>query len=76
MVIGWNGKFLKQKRMPSSQIKENIYMKVVPLDDDVLAVRSIVNLSFTFDHRVLDGIYGCGFLNALKKHLEEDTEID
>ena len=53
-----------------------MFRKVVPLDYDVLAVRSIVNLSFTFDHRVLDGIYGCGFLNALKKHLEEDTEID
>jgi pyruvate/2-oxoglutarate dehydrogenase complex dihydrolipoamide acyltransferase (E2) component len=42
----------------------------------VLAIRSVMNVSFTFDHRVLDGIYGCGFLNALKKHLEEDIKID
>lgn len=44
--------------------------KVVPLEDDILAVRSMVHVSLTFDHRVLDGMYGCGFLNALKTHLE------
>lgn len=44
--------------------------KVVPLEDDVLAVRSMVHISLTFDHRVLDGMYGCGFLNALKIYLE------
>ena len=52
------------------------FKKVVPLENDVLAIRSVMNLSFTFDHRVLDGIYGCGFLNALKTHLEGDTKID
>lgn len=50
--------------------------KVVPLEDDVLAVRSMVFISLTFDHRVLDGMYGCGFLGALKKHLEEDVRVD
>ncbi len=53
-----------------------IHKKVVPLEDDVLAVRSMVYISLTFDHRVLDGMYGCGFLGALKKHLEEDQRID
>ncbi|MBI3237159.1 MAG: 2-oxo acid dehydrogenase subunit E2, partial [Chlamydiales bacterium] len=47
-----------------------ITKKVVPLEDDVLAVRSMVHISLTFDHRVLDGMYGCGFLGSLKKHLE------
>ncbi len=46
--------------------------KVAVLADDSLAIRSVMMVSVTFDHRVLDGIYGCGFLNALKKHLEED----
>jgi len=32
-------------------------------------------VSLTFDHRVLDGLYGCGFLNTLKKHLEEDISL-
>lgn len=51
------------------------YKKVVPLENDLLAIRSMVYVSLTFDHRVLDGIYGCGFLNALKKHLEEEMTI-
>ncbi len=52
------------------------YRKVVPLDNDLLAIRSMMHVSLTFDHRVLDGMYGCGYLNALKKHLEEETKID
>jgi len=47
-----------------------ITRKVVPLDDDTIGIRSILHASLTFDHRVLDGMYGCGFLNAFKKHLE------
>lgn len=53
-----------------------ICKKVVPLEDDLLAVRSMVYISLTFDHRVLDGMYGCGFLGALKKSLEIDQEVD
>jgi 2-oxoglutarate dehydrogenase E2 component (dihydrolipoamide succinyltransferase) len=52
------------------------YKKVVPLENDFLAIRSMVHVSLTFDHRVLDGMYGCGFLGSLKKHLEEDSKID
>lgn len=48
-----------------------IHKKVVVLEDDLFGVRSMMHLSLTFDHRVLDGMYGCGFLNALKQHLEE-----
>lgn len=49
-----------------------ITKKVVALADDSIAIRSMMMVSLTFDHRVLDGLYGCGFLSALKKHLEED----
>ncbi len=52
------------------------YRKVVPLENDILAIRSMMHVSLTFDHRVLDGMYGCGYLNALKKHLEEEPKID
>jgi 2-oxoglutarate dehydrogenase E2 component (dihydrolipoamide succinyltransferase) len=48
-------------------------VKVMP--DDTTAIRSIMMVSLTFDHRVLDGLYGCGFLNELKKHLEEDLSL-
>lgn len=46
------------------------HKKVVPMEGDVLAVRTLMHVSLTFDHRVLDGMYGCGFLNAFKKHIE------
>ena len=53
-----------------------INKKVIPLEEDILAVRSMMHISLTFDHRVLDGMYGCSFLGALKKHLEEDLGTD
>lgn len=53
-----------------------ITKKVVAMPDDSIAIRSMMYISLTFDHRVLDGIYGCGFLNELKKHLEEDISLD
>ena len=49
-----------------------ITRKVAAMPDDSIAIRSVLFVSLTFDHRVLDGIYGCGFLNELKKRLEED----
>jgi len=53
-----------------------IHKKVVPLEQDAFGVRSMMHVSLTFDHRVLDGMYGCSFLGALKKHLEEDVKLD
>ncbi|MGE5196658.1 MAG: dihydrolipoamide acetyltransferase family protein [Anaerolineae bacterium] len=49
--------------------------QVIALEDDLLAVRTMMHVSLTFDHRVLDGMYGCGFLAALKKRLEEDLSL-
>ncbi len=53
-----------------------ITRKVAVMPDDSMAIRSTVWISLTFDHRVLDGLYGCGFLSELKKHLEEDLSIN
>ncbi len=50
-----------------------IQKKVVALDDDTFAIRSVMYVSLTFDHRVIDGMYGCGFLNSLKEHLEKEA---
>lgn len=47
-----------------------ISRKVMPMADDSIAIRSIVMISLTFDHRVLDGIYGCEFLKEVKALLE------
>jgi 2-oxoglutarate dehydrogenase E2 component (dihydrolipoamide succinyltransferase) len=52
-----------------------INKRVVVLEDDSMAIRSIMMVSLTFDHRVLDGLYGCGFLSELKRHLEEDSDL-
>jgi 2-oxoglutarate dehydrogenase E2 component (dihydrolipoamide succinyltransferase) len=49
-----------------------ITRKVVPLADDSIAIRSIMWVTLTFDHRVLDGLYGCGFLSALRERLESN----
>lgn len=53
-----------------------ITKKVAAMPDDSIAIRSVMMVSITFDHRVLDGLYGCGFLSELKKHLEEDLSLD
>jgi len=52
-----------------------VQKKVIVLEEDTLAIHSMMNASLTFDHRVLDGMYGCGFLNAFKKHLENDLAL-
>lgn len=49
-----------------------IKKQVRVMEEDVLAIRSMMHLSLTFDHRIIDGMYGCGFLSSLQKHLEED----
>ncbi|MCP5492086.1 MAG: 2-oxo acid dehydrogenase subunit E2 [Chlamydiales bacterium] len=52
-----------------------IERKVVPTDDDNFAIRKKVFISCTFDHRIIDGMDGCHFLAALKKHLEQDFSL-
>jgi 2-oxoglutarate dehydrogenase E2 component (dihydrolipoamide succinyltransferase) len=48
-------------------------VKSVPAvaSDGKIVVREKMHISLTFDHRVLDGMYGCGFLNELKVLIEE-----
>jgi len=50
-----------------------IKKSVQVLENDVMAIRSMLHISLTFDHRIIDGMYGCGFLASLQKHLEEST---
>jgi 2-oxoglutarate dehydrogenase E2 component (dihydrolipoamide succinyltransferase) len=52
-----------------------ITKKVVALDDETFGVRSMIHLSLTFDHRVIDGMYGCGFLKSVKGHLEKEATL-
>lgn len=38
--------------------------------DDMIAIRSMMNLSLSFDHRALDGLAAARFLGAVKRRLE------
>lgn len=46
-----------------------IEKRVVVQEDDSIAIRKRMYITLTFDHRVIDGIYGCEFLKCLKNHL-------
>ncbi|MGB8955348.1 MAG: dihydrolipoamide acetyltransferase family protein [Tumebacillaceae bacterium] len=53
---------------------ESIVKRPVVLPDDSFAIRSMVNLCMSLDHRVLDG-WVCGqFLQAVKKRMESYTD--
>ncbi len=49
---------------------EAIVKRLVVLPGDAIAVRSIMNLCLSFDHRVMDGAEATGFLSSLKRRLE------
>lgn len=53
-----------------------IKKRIQVLEDDSMAVRSMLHISLTFDHRVIDGMYGCAFLSSLQKHLEAATLLE
>ena len=38
--------------------------------DDAIVIRSMMNLSLSFDHRIIDGFEGAAFLNSVKDRLE------
>ena len=44
--------------------------------DDVIAIRSIMNLTLTYDHRLVDGALAGRFLRDLRKRLETWGESD
>jgi pyruvate/2-oxoglutarate dehydrogenase complex dihydrolipoamide acyltransferase (E2) component len=39
--------------------------------DDAIAIRPIMVLALTFDHRVIDGATGFQFLERIRVHLEQ-----
>lgn len=49
---------------------EAITKEPVVLEDDAIAIRHMVNLCCSFDHRVLDGLTAGRFLQAVKRRLE------
>jgi len=49
--------------------------KVVVNDEDELEVRWRMNITGSFDHRVVDGAIGAQFLNLVKGYLESPTRL-
>jgi 2-oxoglutarate dehydrogenase E2 component (dihydrolipoamide succinyltransferase) len=47
-----------------------VQKRVVVLEGDAIAVRPMVYLTLTFDHRVLDGASGDRFMRVVKRMLE------
>src|SRR5699024_3610881 len=48
------------------------------IKDDMIAVRDLVNLCLSLDHRILDGLIAGRFLNRVKERVEAygpDTQI-
>jgi 2-oxoisovalerate dehydrogenase E2 component (dihydrolipoyl transacylase) len=51
---------------------ESIVKRAVVVDD-AIAIRHIMNMCLSFDHRIIDGMMAGQFLSAIKKRLEEWT---
>jgi len=49
---------------------EAVVKRPVVRDDDAIAIRSMMNVCMSLDHRVVDGAVASGFLSDLKKRLE------
>ncbi|HXH29814.1 MAG TPA: dihydrolipoamide acetyltransferase family protein [Bacteriovoracaceae bacterium] len=47
-----------------------IKKRVMVMDDDALAIRSMMYGTHTYDHRLIDGELGSKFLASVKQHLE------
>lgn len=44
----------------------SVQKRVHVMPDDSIAIRQMLDLTLSFDHRVMDGLYSCGFVNALR----------
>ncbi|MEY4881723.1 MAG: hypothetical protein RLZ87_1152 [Armatimonadota bacterium] len=53
----------------------SVRKKVVVNDQDEIEVRSRMNITCSFDHRVADGAVGAKFVNAVKTYLENPTRL-
>jgi pyruvate dehydrogenase E2 component (dihydrolipoamide acetyltransferase) len=53
----------------------NATKKKVVVVNDEMVIRSMMNLSLTMDHRVIDGLEGARFLQTLKGYLENPLSL-
>lgn len=71
---GANGSILSSPIINGGQAAiitmESIVKRPVVVDNDAIAIRSMMNVCCSIDHRVIDGDVVGSFLRDLKKHLE------
>lgn len=53
----------------------SVRKRVVATDDDEVEIRSRMNITCSFDHRVVDGAVGARFINVVKNYLENPTRL-
>src|ERR671936_1592858 len=68
------GTFISSPIVPPGQAaiisSERIAKRLVVMDDDVIAIRSMMNLVIGFDHRVIDGATAARFLQLMRDWLQ------
>jgi 2-oxoisovalerate dehydrogenase E2 component (dihydrolipoyl transacylase) len=68
------GSLISQPIVPRGQVAiittEAIRRELRPRDDAAFAVRSVMNLCVSFDHRALDGAQVGRYMQSVKSHLE------
>jgi 2-oxoisovalerate dehydrogenase E2 component (dihydrolipoyl transacylase) len=71
---GWFGSVISMPIINQGQAAilalEAITKRPLVLDNDAIAVRSVVNLCLSFDHRILDGAQAAEFLRSVVRRLE------
>jgi pyruvate dehydrogenase E2 component (dihydrolipoamide acetyltransferase) len=69
--------FLAIINQPNSAILaiSSVRKKVVPTDEDEIEIRSRMNITCSFDHRVVDGAIGAKFINLVKDYLENPSRL-
>jgi pyruvate dehydrogenase E2 component (dihydrolipoamide acetyltransferase) len=53
----------------------SVRKKVVVGENDEIEIRSRMNITCSFDHRVVDGAIGAKFINVVKSYLENPTRL-
>jgi pyruvate dehydrogenase E2 component (dihydrolipoamide acetyltransferase) len=53
----------------------SVRKKVVAMEDDEVQIRQRMNITGSFDHRVVDGAVGAKFMNVVRAYLENPTRL-
>lgn len=53
----------------------SVRKKVTVSDEEQIEIRSRMNITCSFDHRVADGAVGAKFINVVKAYLENPSRL-